>query len=85
MSEYINTRRRTRQYNGPMSSEDHNARIEENYQDLVYLYNKHNVVDQKLSEAFERVLKDHIFINNYIKDIEDRVKALEGSDGQLSI
>lgn len=85
MSEYINTQRRTRQYNGPMSSEDHNARVEENYQDLVYLYNKHNVVDQKLSEAFERVLKDHIFINNYIKDIEDRVKALEGEAGQISI
>jgi hypothetical protein len=85
MSEYINTQKRTKQYNGPLNSDDHNARIEENYQDLVYLYNKSNVVDQKLSEAFERVLKDHVFISRYLKDIEDRVKALEGEEGQLSI
>ena len=85
MSEYINTQRRTKQYNGPVNSDDHNARIEENYQDLVYLYNKNNVIDQKLSEAFERVLKDHIFISDYIKDIEDRIKALEGQSGQVSI
>jgi hypothetical protein len=85
MSEYINTKRRTKQYNGPLNSYDHNARIEENYQDLIYLYNKNNVIDQKLSDAFERVLKDHIFITNYIKDIEDRVKALEGESGEVSI
>jgi hypothetical protein len=85
MSEYINTQKRTKQYNGPLKSDDHNARIEENYQDLVYLYNKSNVVDQKLSEAFERVLKDHVFISRYLKDIEDRVKALEGEEGELSI
>jgi hypothetical protein len=85
MSEYINTKRRTKQYNGPLNSDDHNARIEENYQDLVYLYNKYNVVDQKLSEAFERVLKDHIFINQYLKDMDDRVAALESNDNLLSI
>ena len=61
MSEFIYTQKRTRQYNGPVDSSDHNARIEENYKDLVYLYNKYNVTDQKLTEAFQRVLKDHIF------------------------
>lgn len=85
MSEYINTQRRTRQFNGPLNSDDHNARIEENYKDLVYLYNKYGVVDQKLSEAFERVLKDHIFISNYVKDLDDRVAALEANDKQISV
>jgi hypothetical protein len=85
MSEFIYTQKRTRQYNGPVDSADHNARIEENYKDLVYLYNKYNVVDQKLSESFQRVLKDHIFINQYIKDMEDRIKALESAENLISI
>lgn len=85
MSEFIHTQRRTRQYNGPVDSSDHNLRIEENYKDLVYLYNKYNVIDQKLAEAFERVLKDHIFISRYIKDLDDRVDALEAAENVLSI
>lgn len=85
MSEFIYTKRRTRQFNGPLDSSDHNARIEENYKDLVYLYNKYNVTDQKLSEAFERVLKDHIFINRFIKDMDDRISALEAAEKMISI
>lgn len=85
MSEFIYTKNRTKQFNGPLNSDDHNARIEENYKDLVYLYNKYNVYDNKLSEAFERVLKDHIFINNYIKDIDDRIQALESAENIVSV
>jgi hypothetical protein len=85
MSEFIYTKKRTKQYNGPLNSDDHNARIEENYKDLVYLYNKYNIFDQKLSEAFERVLKDHVFINQYIKDMDDRIQALESNDNLISI
>ena len=85
MSEFIYTKKRTRQYNGPVDSADHNARIEENYKDLVYLYNKYNVTDQKLSEAFQRVLKDHIFLNQYIKDMDDRIAALESAENLISI
>lgn len=81
----MHTKKRTRQFNGPVSSEDHNARIEENYKDLVYLYNRSNVIDQKLSDMFERVLKDHTFINQYIKDLENRVTALEAAEKILSI
>jgi hypothetical protein len=33
MSEFIYTKKRTKQYNGPLNSDDHNARIEENYKD----------------------------------------------------
>jgi hypothetical protein len=52
MSEFIYTKKRTKQYNGPLNSDDHNARIEENYKDLVYLYNKYNIFDQKLLREY---------------------------------
>lgn len=85
MTEIINTKKRDYQYNGPVESSDYNLRIEENYKDLVYLYNKSNILDSKLSQAFERVLKDHIFITAAIKDLEDRVLALESTQNKVSI
>lgn len=85
MSEILNTKKRDYQYNGPTESTDYNLRIEENYKDLVYLYNKSNVLDNKLSQAFERVLKDHKFLSAMIKDLEDRVTALENSSYTMSI
>ena len=62
MTEIISTKKRDYQYNGPVDSSDYNSRIEENYKDLVYLYNRANIVDNKLSQAFERVVKDHKFL-----------------------
>ena len=85
MSDILKTKKRDYKYNGPVESSDYNSRIEENYQDLVYLYNKSNMVDTKLSAAFERVLKDHAFLANAISDISDRVKALESEANTLSI
>lgn len=85
MSEFIYTKRRTAKYNGPVDSSDHNLRVEENYKDLVYLYNKFNVIDQKLGEAFERVLKDHVFITRSVKDLDDRIQALEAAENMVSI
>jgi len=38
-----------------------------------------------LSSAFERVLKDHIFLANAIQDLSDRVSALESNSNTLSI
>jgi hypothetical protein len=85
MADILRTKKRDYKYNGPVDSADYNSRIEENYQDLVYLYNKSNMVDTKLSAAFERVLKDHAFLANAINDISDRVKALESESNTLSI
>lgn len=85
MSEIINTKKRDYQYNGPVESSDYNLRIEENYKDLVFLYNKANILDNKLNQAFERVLKDHKFLSAALKDLEDRVYALETSSQTLSI
>jgi len=85
MSEILNTKKRDYQYNGPVESSDYNARIEENYKDLVYLYNKSGIVDNKLSQAFERVLKDHVSITAALQDLEDRIAALESSINMISI
>jgi hypothetical protein len=85
MSEILYTKKRDYQYNGQVNSSDYNARIEENYQDLVYLYNKANMLDVKLTNIFERVLKDHQFLSMAIADLEDRVIALESAENALSI
>ncbi len=89
MPDYINTEIKTVQYDGPVSSANYNLRAEQNYNDLVHLYNRSGVLDQKLNEAFERVLKDHLSISMAVSDLEDRVKAIEYTSNsfykQLSI
>ena len=85
MVDEIRTKKRDYQYNGPVDSSDYNSRIEENYQDLVYLYNKSNLIDSRLRGIFERVLKDHVYLTNAIVDLSDRIKALEGSENTISI
>ena len=85
MSDIIKTQKRDIRYNGVVDSADYNSRIEENYQDLLSLYNKSNIIDSKLQQAFERVIKDHAFLSSAITDLEDRVAALESNDSVLSI
>ena len=85
MAEIINTKKRDYKYNGPVDSSDYNLRIEENYNDLVFLYNKAKSVDIKLATAFERLIKENIFLSNAITDIESRVDSLEGSDNKIAI
>lgn len=85
MTEILNTKKRDYTYNGPVYSSDYNARLEENYKDLVFLYNKANVLDSKLAQAFERVLKDHKFLSMTISDLSDRIKALEAAEKKMSI
>lgn len=85
MSDAINTQKRSAQYRGPVNSADYNLRIEENYKDLVYLYNKLNIVDSKLAQSFERVIKDQAFLANVVQDLLDRVAALEAAGKKISI
>jgi len=85
MSEIISTQKRDYKYNGPVDSSDYNLRIEENYKDLVYLYNRANMIDAKLAQAFERVLKDHIFLTSAISDLQTRIEALESASNQVSL
>jgi len=85
MADIINTSKRDYKYNGPVNSSDYNLRIEENYNDLVYLYNKAKLVDTKLASAFERVIKDNVFLSNAITDLEGRVSSLESEENKISL
>jgi hypothetical protein len=85
MSEFLNTKKRDYKFNGPVNSADYNDRIEENYKDLVYLYNRALDIDSRLANAFERVLKDQKFLSVALKDMEDRVRALEAASNKMSI
>lgn len=85
MADIIHTQKRDYKYNGPVESSDYNARIEENYKDLVYLYNKAALIDSKLAKSFERVLKDHVSLSAAIADLEARIDAIESSSGYISI
>lgn len=85
MADIINTKKRNAQYGGPVDSSDYNSRIEENYQDLLYLYNKANFVDSKIEQAFERVLKDITMLSNAVNNLSDRLSSLEFNDGKVSI
>lgn len=85
MADSIHTQKRTAQYRGPVSSSDYNSRIEENYRDLLYLYNKIKVIDSKLAQSFERVIKDQVFLSYTLKDLTDRVSALEAENNKISV
>lgn len=85
MSEVLNSRKRDYTHNGPVNSSDYNLRLEENYRDLVFLYNKSNLIDTKLSSAFDRVIKDQKFLMNIINDLSDRVEALESANNTMTI
>jgi len=43
MTYVLKTKKRDYKYNGPVDSSDYNSRIQENYEDLVYLYNRANI------------------------------------------
>lgn len=86
MSEYIYTKRKPIQYHGPISSTDFNERIEQNYADLVYLYNKYGVLDKKIAEIIERIVKENIFLTSALQDLRDRVRNIESiNTNQLSL
>ena len=85
MADAIQTQKRSIQYRGPVDSSDYNQRIEENYKDLLYLYNKINQIDSKLGQSFERVIKDQLFLSNALNDLMERVAALEAGNNKISI
>jgi hypothetical protein len=86
MSEFIYTEKKPQQYHGPISSTDFNERIEQNYADLIYLYNKYGVLDKKVNEIIERIIKDNIFLSNAVNDLYDRIRSIESQNtNQISL
>lgn len=86
MSEFIYTQKKPIQYHGPISSSDFNERIEQNYADLVYLYNKYSVIDKKVSEIIERIVKENIFLTSAVTDLANRIRVIESiNTNQMSL
>jgi hypothetical protein len=86
MSEFIYTEKKPVQYHGPLSSTDFNERSEQNYADLVYLYNKYGVLDKKITEVIERVIKENIYLSSALSDLKDRIRVMESiNTNQISI
>lgn len=86
MSEFIYTQKKPQQYHGPLSSADMNERYEQNYADLIYLYNKYGVLDKKITEIIERIIKENIFLSSAINDLFDRIRSIESQNtNQISL
>lgn len=86
MSEFIYTEKKPVQYHGPLSSTDFNERSEQNYADLVYLYNKYGVLDKKITEIIERVIKENIYLSSALSDLKNRIRVMESiNTNQISI
>lgn len=71
------TSRRNYQYRGPSMSEDYNLRIEENYKDLVTLYNKQASLDADLEQASSVFVKDLLSLARGLLSLETRIEVLE--------
>lgn len=78
------TTKRFNQFRGPDSSEDYNARIEENYKDLVYLYNKTAQTETDLKEGYSAFLKDLVGLNKALDHFEVRLSFLEAQNNSIA-
>jgi hypothetical protein len=78
------TQLRHAQWRGPSTSDDYNARIEENYKDLVILYNRIRMINVELAEFYRRVIKDQYGITRLLNELEARVETLEAASTQMT-
>jgi hypothetical protein len=78
------TKLRNPQFRGPSTSDDYNARMEENYKDLVVLYNKIRLLDEDLAEFYRRLVKDQVGLARALSDLEARVTTLEDDATKLT-
>lgn len=74
---------RALQFRGPSTSDDYNARIQENYQDLTVLYNRVRIDEAGLVEGYGRFAKDELTLVQAIQDLELRVTNLETAQGLI--
>lgn len=84
MSDAPYTKSRYVQYRGPSTSEDYNARIDENYKDLVVLYNRTRLSEELSKEYYRRFTKDNIEIARMVSDLEERIAALEADQNKIA-
>lgn len=85
MSNAINTKRRSFQFNGPHDSSDYNARIEENYRDLIVLYNKVEQLSETGNNYLVNTVKNLMGITRKIDEVEKAVEDLMGNSSESAI
>lgn len=78
------TKKRAAQYRGPSTSDDYNKRIEENYQDIVLLFNRARISEIELDELYRRMAKEYFSMARAVGDLESRISTLEGASNRLS-
>lgn len=78
------TKQRHAQFRGPSTSDDYNARIEENFRDLVVLYNRGRVTEMDLAEFYRRMAKDQLELTRVLDELESRVATLEDGATRLT-
>lgn len=84
MTEPLNTKPRSTQYRGPSSSDDYNARIEENYRDLTTLKNDIGVLGEFVNSGYANMAKNQMQITQILEYLEARVGALESKSNVLA-
>jgi len=84
MTESLYTYRRGAKHRGPTTSEDYNNRIEENYRDLVVLYNRTGGLREDAKSAFSRFIKENMALQDAYNDLESRLTVLEAAANKLS-
>lgn len=77
------TTKRFDQHRGPKDSQDYNLRVEQNYKDLVYLYNKIATVDSDRAKAYAAFVKELLSIAKGLVGIDARLLALEEDQNTL--
>jgi hypothetical protein len=78
------TKQRSFQFRGPQSSSDYNERLEENFKDLIYLYNQQANQGSDLDNGFIAFVKDLIGVNQFLDDFESRLAALEAANNSIA-
>lgn len=78
------TQHRHYQFRGPTHSDSENKKNEENYLDLVSLYNMLRVLGDEFDEGYGRLLKDHIAVTRKLQELESRQDILDAGTDTLT-
>lgn len=78
------TQQRATQFRGPSTSDDYNSRIQENYGDIVTLYNRANIAQQQDTEIYGRFVKDGFGMEQMITGLQSQILNLRSATPGVS-
>jgi len=84
MVDSLYTKKRNAQSRGPTTSEDYNDRIEENYRDLVVLYNRTGSLKEDMRAFYGRLAQDFLSLQKRYDELVSRVSVLEDATNTLT-